>query len=56
MDNKEMRKEFEIWARENYLKMGVDKEDYINVFNWMQETLQRRREIDLELGEFCKKE
>ena len=37
-------------------KAGKFKEDYINAFNWMQETLQRRREIDLELGEFCKKE
>ena len=37
-------------------KAGKFKEDYINAFNWMQEALQRRREIDLELGEFCKKE
>ena len=37
-------------------KAAKFKEDYINAFNWMQETLQRRREIDLELGEFCKKE
>ena len=37
-------------------KAGKFKEDYINAFNWMQETLQRRREIDLELSEFCKKE
>ena len=37
-------------------RAGKFKEDYINAFNWMQETLQRRREIDLELGEFCKKE
>ena len=37
-------------------KAGKFKEAYINAFNWMQETLQRRREIDLELGEFCKKE
>lgn len=32
MDNKEMRKEFEIWAKENYLKMGVDKEEVPHMF------------------------
>ena len=32
MYNKEMRKEFEIWAKENYLKMGVDKEDVPHMF------------------------
>lgn len=37
-------------------KAGKFKEDYINAFNWMQETLQRRKEIDFELGEFYKKE
>lgn len=32
MYNKEMRKEFEIWAKENYLKIGVDKEDVPHMF------------------------
>ena len=37
-------------------KAAEFKENYIAAFNWMQESIQAKREIDLEMGNYSRKE
>ncbi len=37
-------------------KASQFKESYIAAFNWMADNLQKRRELDLELGDFSRRE